>query len=204
MSYSFANRFISESELEEQRKLYGTKEKDDIVDNRTLFEKLQEQKRIKEEEIAERTKFNNDDIEYFQEKDKIETEKKRQEQDEIENELDQFRKYQSLTDTVIDKKTDITLNKKLMGLENESNNTNQSKNLKLNIKINIKKSNEDENDNQDENTKKENINNKKRSLDQLSDNSDNDHSKKPKNALSTLFSAYGDSDSDSDSDSNSK
>ncbi|KAM9963866.1 hypothetical protein ACTFIW_007122 [Dictyostelium discoideum] len=99
---SFNNRFVSENELEEQRKLYGGKQKDDgEYDSRTLYERLQENKRIKEESIIEKTKFkpsqglDKDDIEHYKENEKIENEKKKLEQDEIERELEDFKKSQA-------------------------------------------------------------------------------------------------------------
>ncbi|EAL60986.1 hypothetical protein DDB_G0292874 [Dictyostelium discoideum AX4] len=133
---SFNNRFVSESELEEQRKLYGGKQKDDgEYDSRTLYERLQENKRIKEESIIEKTKFkpsqglDKDDIEHYKENEKIENEKKKLEQDEIERELEDFKKSQAsnLFNSIIPPQSNSNNN------NNNNNKTTQSNDNSLKI-----------------------------------------------------------------------
>ncbi|KAF2069750.1 hypothetical protein CYY_008926 [Polysphondylium violaceum] len=98
---SFHNKFISESEIEEQRKLYGGQQSDWVDDGKTLYDRLQEQKRLKTEAIIERTKhkpsqgLDKDDIEYFEEKERAAADKKKEEQEEIEKDLEDFKRSQA-------------------------------------------------------------------------------------------------------------
>ncbi|GAM26404.1 hypothetical protein SAMD00019534_095790 [Acytostelium subglobosum LB1] len=97
-STTFNSRFISEKEIEEQG---GAPKKDVEYDPRSLYERLQEQKAKRDDEWNEKHKdkasegLNEDDIQYYQEREHEEIEAKRREQEEIDRELRLFKREQA-------------------------------------------------------------------------------------------------------------
>ncbi|EFA85914.1 helicase [Heterostelium album PN500] len=177
---SFVNKFISEKEIEEQKELYdGVPKKQVEYDPRTLYEKLQEQKQKKEDELA---------LKYKDKKERAESEKKRAELDEINRELLMFKKEQA---SLLVSNTNQNNTKKVEDevIPEPVKPTNSKKNKLVNVKL-VSTTKE---------TEAETPSSKKQKVLTTPTTTASTDAPSP-NKSSSLFSSY-DSDSDNDSDS---